>query len=161
VSEREDERNRKMLREAIAPFTGEEIVAIGWFSREGTSEDSWKKGPRLLKRLFASGEHAADNLGNRNVLALTPSQVLVFAGSARPPLVRVKRQIAAWPLDRVHLESRTHTGHVLMNATANTYKTKVLRAVLTVAGEDRPLVMDFPTIPISREVIAAVKAATG
>jgi hypothetical protein len=104
VGEPENERNRRMLREAIAPFTDEEIVSVGWFDRGESTGDSWRKGPRLLRRLLSTSDHAADNTG--------------------------------------------------------TYKRRTLRATMTLDGEPRPLVMDFPTIPISKEVIAAVQEAT-
>jgi len=63
---RDIDRLREVLRQTVAADVGEEIVAIGWFSREGSSDDSWRHGPRLLRRTFAArSDHPADQLGGR------------------------------------------------------------------------------------------------
>jgi hypothetical protein len=88
------DRQRQILKDAVDGRLDEEIVAIGYFHRQGSSDDSWRHGPDALRRVFAKrADHPADHLGYRNVVVLTPTQVLVFSGSAKPPLVRVKELV--------------------------------------------------------------------
>jgi hypothetical protein len=83
---REDERIRGILRDAVSAMVGEEIVAIGWFHRPGDVGDSWRKGPSLLRRVFAPRDnHPGARLGNRNVIVLTPR------ASSRLLAVRARR----------------------------------------------------------------------
>jgi hypothetical protein len=156
------DRQRQILVDAVGDLVDEEIVAIGYFHREGSSDDSWRKGPDALRRMFGKrDEHPADHLGYRNVIVLTASQVLVFSGSAKAPLVRVSELVGAWPVSEVGLESHNHTSQAYMAHGSGTYDTPVIRATLTFTDGDEPLGMDFPRDELAREVIAAVKAACG
>lgn len=158
----EIDRQRQILIDAVDGYVDEEISAIGYFHREGLSDDGWRKGPDALRRLFAKrDDHPADRLGFRNVLVLTPTRVLVLAGNAKPPLVRVKGLVGAWPLAEVGLTSRNHTSQTYMSMGSGTYETPVIRATLTFAGGEEPLGMDLPRDELAREVVAAVKAACG
>jgi len=154
------DRTREMLRRMVDEEVGEEIVAIGWFYREGSSEDSWRHGPRLLRRVFAArSDHPADHLGSRNILALTPTRVVVFAGRAAPPLVRVRGLVGAWPLGEITVQARAHRAQAYMSQGGGTYETRLTRVTLTFAGADQPLGMDFPRDELARELVAALKAA--
>jgi hypothetical protein len=106
-------------------------------------------------------DHPADHLGFRNVVVLTPTQVLIFAGNAKPPLVRVKGLVGAWPLSDVGVTSKNHTSQAYMNQGSGTYETPVIRATLTFAGGDEPLGMDLPRDELAREAVAALEAACG
>jgi hypothetical protein len=158
----EIDRQRQILIDGVGGLVDEEIVAIGYFHREGTSDDSWRKGPNALRRMFAKrDDHPADSLGFRNVLVLTPTRVLVFSGNAKPPLVRVKDLVGAWPLSEVGLTSTNHTSQAYMSHGSGTYDTPVVRASLTFAGGEEPLGMDLPRDELAREVVSAIKAACG
>jgi hypothetical protein len=158
----EIERQRTMLTDAVGGLVDEEIVAIGYFHRIGTSDDSWRKGPEALRRLVAKRrDHPADHLGSRNVLVLTATRVLVVSGSARPPLVRVKALVGAWPLQDITFASKQHTSHAYMSQAGGSHDTLVIRATMTFAGGEAPLSMDFPRDALSRQLVVAMKTACG
>jgi hypothetical protein len=127
--------------------------------REDAWGDSWKRGPRWIKRRLASG-HPADDTGTMNVLVLTPTRVLVFNAKPKAPLLEIRRQIAEWPIEAVRLESRgmKTTSHYNQGNSSSTHR--IIRATITWTGEERPLVLDFPSNPNAKEVIEAVKRAT-
>ena len=159
---KEVDRTREMLREMVAADVDEEITAIGWFDREGGSENSWRHGPRLLRRVRARrSDQPADHLGSRNVLALTPTRVIVFAGRVAPPLVRVHGLVGAWALSEVTVQSRAHTSQASMSRAGGTYERRGIRVTLSFAGGEHPLGMDFRRDELAREVVAALKASAG
>ncbi|MDT4920894.1 MAG: hypothetical protein QOI15_1796 [Pseudonocardiales bacterium] len=156
----EIDRVKGLLREAVADDVAEDIVAIGWFHREDSGNDSLAHGPRLLRRVFAKrDDHPADHLGSRNVLVLTPTRVLVYAGKAEAPLVRVTKRVGAWPIAGVTATAKNHTAESYMQNSGGTVRTRMLRATLTFSDDTAPLTMDFQRDQLGKECVAAVQAA--
>lgn len=164
MGEPENRRQRGLMRDALAGWIDEEIVAAYYFLRHKAWEDDWRKGPWALKRLLRTSDHPADRVARMNVLALTPAHLVVFTARAKAPLLVVRAPLVAWPLDAVSIASRgkavTATS-IRSDGSSQRWDNRIIRATLSVAGDDRPLIMDFPNHDLSRELIAAVKAATG
>ena len=143
---REEERQRKVLHDMLGGHVTEEIVGTYWFMRGGVAGDDWKRPFKWLRRTLSGGRHAADRLGRHNVFVLTPTRVVVFAGRyarALPP-VELREELGSWAFDEVELVSKRTKLSSFMATTGSSYESYVLRATLTVPGEERPLVMDFP-----------------
>ena len=159
MGEAENRRQRQLMGQALQGHVDGEIVAAYYGMREDAWGDSWKKGPRWIRRRLASG-HPADDTGSYNVLVLTPTRVMVFNAKPSPPLLKVRRKIADWPIEAVRLEDKrmTFTSHYNQQTQMSTHR--VIRATLTWDGEERPLILDFPTSPNAKEVVEAVKRAT-
>lgn len=128
---REEERQRQIVRDALAGFVDEEIEAAGYAMRHLGWEDSWRKGPRWIKRHLFTGDHPEDNTGTYNVLVVTPTRLLLFNAKPKPPLLKVRRQIAEWPRGGVRVVSKgtTATSHYNQGNSASTHR--IVRATLT------------------------------
>jgi hypothetical protein len=157
VGEREDARIRGLLREAVAPHAGEEVEELWWCKRELAFEDSWRKGPRALRRLFGRGDHPADRLGALNVLCVTPTRVVVVAGREKPPFVAARGVAGAWPRAEVTATTRSGTAVAESDGGSQSWSTRITRAQLHVPGCEEPLVLDFRREPGSRAVLALLK----
>ena len=105
MGEPENRRQRQLMGDALEGCVDEEIVSAYYGMREDAWGDSWKKGPRWIKRRLASG-HPADDTGTINVLVLTPTRVMVFNAKPKAPLLEIRRKIADWPVGAVRLESK-------------------------------------------------------
>jgi hypothetical protein len=160
---REEERQRLVLRDMLAGHVNEEVLGAYWFMRGGLFGDDWRRPFRAIWRAFSGGRHAADRLGRHNVFVLTPTRVVVFAGRyARGlPPVELREELGSWAFDAVELVSKRTKLSSFMATTGSSYDSYVLRATLTVPGEERPIVMDFPYDKVSRELMKAAKERVG
>jgi hypothetical protein len=164
MGEPENRRQRAIVRKALEGHMDvDTVVAAYVFQRYLAWEDNWRKPFMALKRLFAPSDHPGDRVGSLNVLVLTADRLLVFKGRPRAPLVKVRKQIADWPLAKLSLTSKGK--QVVAHSHPSTggslrFDSRIIRATLTVDGEERPFIMDFASNDLAREVIAAVKEAT-
>jgi hypothetical protein len=161
VGEPENRRQREAMLATMAPVVDEEVVCAEWFAPAKGMEDDGLAAIKWLRRRLSSGGRPDDRLRGANILVLTPTRVLAFTARrvrATPP-VEPKEQIGEWPLTQVDLSYRGRKAESFFNATGSTYTSKVVRATLTFAGDDRPLVIDFPDTPLARELLKGTKAA--
>ena len=155
------------MRAILAPHVDEEVVAGQWFRPAHTMEDDGLRAFRFLRRRLSSGEHIADRIRGWNVLVLTPTRLLVFTARtvrATPPVV-AKKLIGSWPLSEVSVKhkGRKVTSHFHGSGNSWAYSSRVRRATLEFAGDERPLVIDFPDDPLAKELLngAADRSGTG
>ena len=97
---------------------------------------------------------------NKRQRQLTPTRVMVFNAKPDPPGMKIRRRIADWPVEAVHLESKGMTFRAHYNQGASASNHRVIRATITWDGEERPLILDFQRSDNARAAIAAVKEAT-
>jgi hypothetical protein len=157
MAERENQRQRQLMRDAVAGLVDEEIEVAFYAMREHGFEDSWRKGPRWIKRRLKSG-HPADDTGTFNIVVLTPTRVLLFNAKPGAPMMVVRRQIAEWPRGALDVHWKGHTAVAHYNSQSSMASTRVVRAIFTWDGEERPLVLDFPKGALTKELLEAVKA---
>jgi len=158
----EHERQREALRAALRLHLDEEPLTAQWFHRAGLSGDDGLRAFKAIRRWTARGEHPADRVAGWNVVALTPTQLVVFRGRpvrATPP-VEIRDLVARWPLDRLALTWKRHkVESTFFSMGGSTYTSHVQRATLTWAGEARPLMLDLPNDKLSREFLQAARQA--
>jgi hypothetical protein len=161
MGEPENRRQREAMRAALAPHVSEEVLLGEWFVPAKGMEDDGLAAFRWLRRAGSSGEHAADRIRGRNILALTPTRLLAFTGRSvrsTPPVVP-KKLIGDWPLREVGLEYKGRKATSYFAHAGGSYTSRIVRATLTLTDDDRPLVIDFPDTPLARELLKAAKAA--
>ncbi|HEX8084161.1 MAG TPA: hypothetical protein VF529_07700 [Solirubrobacteraceae bacterium] len=148
---------RGLLRTALEGFVDEEIEAAHYAMRHRGWEDSWRKGPEWIKRHFFASDHPKDHTGTFNVVVVTPSRVMVFNAKPKAPLLKVRRKIAEWPRGgvRVVWKGRTAVSHY--NSGNSRSDHRIIRATFTWDGEEEPFILDFPTGPLSNEVLLAIR----
>ena len=158
----EHERQREALRAMLQPRFDEEVVTAQWFHRAGLSGDDGLRVFKAIKRWTASGDHPADRVAGWNVLALTPTGVVVFTGrpvKATPP-VAVRDLLARWPLEQLTMSWKRHKiESTFFNTGGSTYTSYAQRATLSWEGEERPLLLDMPNDKLSREVLPQIREA--
>jgi hypothetical protein len=154
------ERVRDQLIELTAPLVGERIEAIGYFLRSGTTQDSWKKGFRWLRRTFAPRAGVpGDQLGMFSIVALTPTRVVLVKATPGPPVARPKRVAGAWPRAAVRMERETVTTESY-SQDRGTSRTRVWRVTLHFADGTQPLAIDFlARDDLTKEIVRALEAA--
>jgi hypothetical protein len=154
------ERVRNQLIELTAPLVGEQIEAIGYFMREGLTQDGWRKGFRWLRRTFAPRTGVpGDQLGMFSIVALTPSRLVLVKATPGPPVARPKRVVGAWPRAAVRMERATVTTESHSNA-GGTSRTRVWRVTLHFADGTAPPAMDFlARNDLTKEIVPALEAA--
>src|SRR3954447_5128378 len=102
VTMAEIDRIKGLLTDQVAADVSEEITAIGYFFREDTANDSFKHGPRFLRRVLAKrDDHLEDHLGSMNVIVLTPTPLHIYAGKTKAPWLQVTKKLGAWLLHDV------------------------------------------------------------
>jgi hypothetical protein len=161
MGEPENRRQREAMLATMAPVVDEEVVCAEWFAPAKGMEDDGLAAVKWLRRRLSSGERPDDRLRGANILVLTPTRLLAFTARrvrATPP-VEPRKQVGDWPLTQVWLEYRGRKAESFFNATGSTYTSKIVRAVLTIEGDERPLVIDFPDTPLARELLKATKSA--
>jgi hypothetical protein len=153
---REEERQRQILLDALDPFVDEEIEVAHYAMREYGFEDSWRKGLRWIRRRFPS-DHPKDRTGTYNVVAVTPTRVLVFNAKPEPPLLAIRRQIAEWPLGEIRVTSKGESVESHYNSGSSMSRHRIVRARFSWDGEERPLVLDFPKGAQTKAVLDALR----
>jgi hypothetical protein len=156
------ERVRDQLAELTQPLVDEPIQAIGYFMREGTTQDSWRRGPRWLRRTFAPRKGVpGDQLGMYGLVVLTPTRVVLVKAVHGPPVCRPQRVIGAWPFGALSLTRATVTTESYRQDHGTT-RTRVWRVTLTFADGTEPLAMDFlARNDLTKEIVPALEAALG
>jgi hypothetical protein len=157
VGERENQRQRDMMREALAGFVEEDIEAATWARRHRGWEDSWRKGPEWISRRLARGDHPADHTGSFNILVVTPTRVMVFNAKPAAPMMKVRRKIAEWPRGGVRIASKGHTVTSHYNQGNSSSSHRIVRATFTWSGEERPLILDFPPGALTKETLETAR----
>jgi hypothetical protein len=154
------ERVRNQLVELTQPFVDEPIERIGYFLRAGTTQDSWRKGPRWLRRTFAPRTGVpGDQLGLFSIVVLTPTRLVLVKATAGPPVCQPRKVVGAWPRDAVSLRRETVTTDSY-RADQGTTRTRLWRVTLTFADGTQPLAMDFlARDDLSKEIVPALEAA--
>ena len=163
MGEPENRRQREAMRALMAPVVGEEVVSGEWFMPVKGMEDDGLAAVKWVRRRLSSGERIDDRLRGRNILVLTPTRLLAFTARharATPPVVP-KKLIGEWPVGAIGLTYRGRKAESYMAHAGGTYTSKIVRAELTLPGEDRPLVIDFPDTPLARELLKATREAAG
>ena len=156
----EIDRIKGLLTDQVAADVDEEITAIGYFFREDTANDSFKHGPRFLRRVFAKrDDHLEDHLGSMNVIVLTPTHVHIYAGKTKPPWLQVTKKLGAWPRQDVRMEMRTHTASSYSESQGGSTRTRMKRVTLTFSDGNAPLTIDFLRDKLGRECTEALLAA--
>jgi hypothetical protein len=161
VGEPENRRQREAMLATLAPVVDEEVVCGEWFLPAKGMEDDGLAAVKWLRRRLSSGRRPDDRLRGANILVLTPTRLLAFTARrvrATPP-VEPRKQVGDWPLTEVELTYRGRKAQAYFAHYGGTYTSKIVRATLTLAGEERPLVIDFPDTPLARELMKAAKAA--
>ena len=144
--EPEQRRQRQIMGTALQGHLDEEIVAAYYGMREDAWGDSWKKGPRWIRRRFA-GDHPADNTGTYNVARPHPDaghglQRQAAGAAARDPS-QDRRLADRGGADRD--ERMTFTAHY--NQATRCPRTASSGRRSRWDGEERPLILDFPPSP--------------
>ena len=163
MGEPENRRQREAMRALMAPVVGEEVVAGEWFTPVKGMEDDGLAAVKWLRRRLASGDRVEDRLRGINILVLTPTRLLAFTARharATPP-VEPRKLIGEWPRAGVGLTYRGRKADSYFAHAGGTYTSKIVRATLTLPGEERELVIDFPDTPLARELLKAAKEAAG
>ena len=159
---RDVDRQRTAMQGMMGPEVGEDVVSAQWFTPAKGMEDDGLAAIKWVRRRLSSGEHADDRIRGWNILVLTPTRLVMFTARyvrSTPP-VRPKKKIGEWPLDRVSVEFRGRKAQSYMASTGSSYTSRIVRATLTFADEDRPLVIDFHDDALTRELLKAAKEAT-
>jgi hypothetical protein len=146
---------RQLVHDALRGHVDEEVEDAYYAMRHLGFEDSWRKGFRWIGRRLASGDHPADHTGTFNLLAVTPTRVMVFNAKPKAPFVQIRRQIAEWPRGGVAIASQRATAVAHYNQGASSTSRRILRATFTWDGEERPLILDFPNDEHAKAVLAA------
>lgn len=156
------ERVRDQLIALTSPLVGEEIDAIGYFLREGLTQESWKKGLRWARRTFAPRAGVpGDQLGMYSIVALTPTRVVVLKASPGPPVAVPRRIVGAWPRGAVRMERQGVTTESY-SQDRGTARTRVVRVTLHFPDATAPLGMDFLARDgLTKEIVPALEAALG
>lgn len=162
----DDDQGTQYVRDALEGHLDEEIVAAQWFRAPGGFEG--KGLGRVLRNVFKSGGgHPADRLGNMNVLALTPTRLIAFAGRTGWGGLQLKEPIAEWPAGQAKFEHRAErvtASTVRMGApgyasTTQETRSDIVTIVVEVPGEERGLEMDLPDVPETHRLVDGLKAA--
>jgi hypothetical protein len=163
MGEPENRRQREAMRAQMAPWVEEDVVCAEWFAPAKGMEDDGLAAVKWIRRRVSSGERIDDRIRSVNILALTPTRLIAFAGRRvrATPSVEPKQQVGEWPLAGVALEYRGRKAESYMAHGGGTYTSKIVRATLTLPGEDRPLTIDFPDTPLARELLRAVTERVG
>src|SRR5687767_3947938 len=156
MGEPENRRQRQLIRDALSSFVDEDIEAAYYAMREYGWQDRWRKGFRWIRRRFPS-DHPKDKTGSYNVVAVTPTRVLVFNAKPQAPLLEVRRQIAEWPRDEVRVTTKGMTVESHYNSGSSMSRHRITRATFSWDGEERPLILDFGKGPLVKEVLEALK----
>lgn len=161
----EHERQLELLRGEIVALIDDHVVAAQWCARAGRFGDDGLRVVKALKRWTARGDHPADRAPAWNILALTPTRLVVCSGRyvKRLPPVEPKDVLAAWPLAEVELTSRRIKVSSFFASTGSTYDSTMRRATIRWDGEERPLELDFPNDRLARDTLklAAQACADG
>jgi hypothetical protein len=158
MGEPENKRQREAMRALMAPVVGEEVVAGEWFTPAKGMEDDGLAAIKWVRRRVSGGDRIDDRLRGRNILVLTPTRLLAFTARharATPP-VEPKKLIGEWARAEVGVKYRGRKAESYFVHGSGTYTSKIVRATLTLPGEDDPLVIDFPDTPLARELLEAV-----
>ncbi|HEX8648729.1 MAG TPA: hypothetical protein VF715_17670 [Thermoleophilaceae bacterium] len=153
------------VRSALAGHLDERIVAAQWFRSPGGFEG--KGLGRVLRGVFGGGDgHPADRLGSMNVLALTPTRLVAFAGRTGWGGLQVKEQIAEWPATEVVLESRARQVRATKLTSASPtgvigFDSDIVSVQVALPGETRPLEMDMPADAASQRLLDCVANRPG
>ena len=148
---------RGITRNALADFVDEEILASHYAMRHRGWENSWRKGPNWIKRHFFASDHPTDHTGTFNVVAVTPTRVLVFNAKPEKPFLKIRRQIAEWPHGAVRVAWKGEKVHSSYNSGASSEWNSIIRATFRWDGEEDPLILDFPRGRLSNEVLVAIR----
>ena len=156
----EIDRIKGLLADQVAADVGGEITAIGYFFREDTANDSFKHGPRFLRRMLARrDDHLEDHLGSMNVVVLTPTHLHIYSGKTKAPWLQVTGKLGAWPLQDVRMEMRSHTASSYSQNQGGSTRTRMKRVTLTFSDGTAPLTIDFVRDKLGRECTEALLAA--
>ena len=160
---KEVDRQRSAFRELMAPWVAEEVVCAEQFWPPRGTKGDGNGAAAWVRRRLRSGDHPDGRLKSFNILVLTPTRLVAFAGRhfRGTPSVEPKEEIGAWPLGEVSLRYRGRKREAFFASIGNTYTSKVVRATLTLAGTDRPLVADFPETPLARELLKSISERIG
>ncbi len=163
MGEPENRRQREAMRAQMASWLNEEVVCAEWFAPAKGMEDDGLAAVKWIRRRASGGDRVDDRLRTWNILALTPTRLVAFAGRhvRATPSVEPRREIGAWPLSGVALEYRGRRAESYMAHAGGTHTSKIVRATLTLPGEDRPLVIDFPDTPLARALLTAISERVG
>ena len=156
------DRQREAMLRVMAPVVDEEVVCAEWFAPAKGMEDDGLAAVKWLRRRLSSGERPDDRLRGANILVLTPTRLLAFTARRvrATPAVEPRRQIGDWPLADVGLTYRGRKAESYFAQSGGTYTSKIVRATLELAGEEHPLVVDFPDTPLARELLKAAQEAS-
>jgi hypothetical protein len=124
-------------------------------------EDDGLAAVKWLRRRLSGGDRPDDRLRGANILVLTPTRLIAFTAKrvrATPP-VEPKGRIGEWPLTGIELKYRGRKAESYFAHGSGTYTSKIVRATLTFAGDEDPLVIDFPDTPLARELLKAATEA--
>jgi len=137
---------RETLLEMVAPVIGEDVVEVQSFYPGGR----WKRGSmswmRLGRQVIGKGR-LDDKLPTLNVLAVTPTRVVVYPTSTRTGAFTLGDEFGAWPRDSVRASAKsvemTITPDIeAVSAGERSHSNKVLR--MTLSTPDGELVADLP-----------------
>jgi hypothetical protein len=147
---------RGVTRNVLAAVVDEEIVAAHYALRHRGWEDSWRKGPEWIKRRLFASDHPTDHTGRFNVVAVTPTRVMVFNAKSSP-FLKIRRQIAEWPRGGVRVAWKGTTAVSHYNSGDSMSSQRIIRATFRWEGEEKPLILDFPKGKLSDEVLVAIR----
>lgn len=104
----EHERQLEILRGEVVALIDDHVVSAQWCARAGRFGDDGLRAIKAIRRWTARGDHPADRAPGWNILALTPTRLVVCSGRyvKRLPPVEPKDVLASWPLGQVELTSR-------------------------------------------------------
>jgi hypothetical protein len=155
VGEPENRRQREAMRALMAPVVGEDVIAGEWFTPAKGMEDDGLAAVKWVRRRLSGGDRIDDRLRGRNILVLTPSRLLAFTArhaKATPP-VEPRKLIGEWPRVQVSVKYQGRKADSYFAHAGGTYTSKIVRATLSLPGEEGPVVIDFPDTPLARELL--------
>jgi hypothetical protein len=157
------DRQRNAMRAQMEPWVGEEVVCAEWFAPAKGMEDDGLAAVKWIRRRVSSGERIDDRIRTWNILVLTPTRLVAFAGRhvRATPSVEPRKQVGEWPLAAVGLKYKGRKADSYFAHGGGTYTSKIVRATLTLPGEERPLVIDFPDTPLARELLKLTSEKLG
>jgi hypothetical protein len=116
---------------------------------------------KALTSLFGRAKRES-GIGVRNVLALTPSAVRVFACTARGARPVARREVVAWPRDAVRIETVTAEQWSAFNASHSGSVTNHFYVITLTPTDGSPRVeLECPRTDSARATIQAIEDATG
>jgi hypothetical protein len=158
VGEPENRRQREAMRALMAPVVGEDVIAGEWFTPAKGMEDDGLAAVKWVRRRLSGGDRIDDRLRGRNILVLTPSRLLAFTArhaKATPP-VEPRKLIGEWPRVQVSVKYQGRKADSYFAHAGGTYTSKIVRATLSLPGEEGPVVIDFPDTPLARELLKSL-----